>query len=73
MHPQTGAIAQFETLADAELAGYSVSLSKREARALKPMTREERKAWAATYHKKDKATRDKLKAERRRRKSGRGK
>lgn len=73
MNPDTGAIARFETREDAELAGYSVQLSKAEARALKPMTREERKAWATAYRKADKVTRNKRKAERQRRKAGRAK
>ncbi len=73
MNPDTGAIARFETLADAELAGYSVPLTEKQVARL-PITRDERKAWLKTYlkaHKARKALRKKRKAERSRRKAGR--
>jgi len=74
MNPDTGSIAQFETLADAAEAGYSVPLTEKQAAKLMPMTREERKEWFKTYrkaHKARKALRKKRKAERQRRKANR--
>lgn len=44
MNPDTGAIAQFETDADAERAGYAVKLSLQEARELYPLNRHDRRA-----------------------------
>jgi hypothetical protein len=42
---RTGAIAHFETLADAERAGYDQPLTKPQFTALAPLTREERLTW----------------------------
>ncbi len=45
MNPDTGAIARFETLADAEAAGFAEPLTERQAKRLTPLSREERKKW----------------------------
>lgn len=42
MNPDTGAIAEFETEEDAKKAGYTVPLSKEEARKLRIMPRDSR-------------------------------
>lgn len=52
MNPETGAIAKFETKEDAELAGYTVQLTKKETRMLANMNRHERRKWAAEQRRK---------------------
>lgn len=42
MHERTGAIAQFETLEDAERAGYTMQLTQEQRDTLMPLPRSER-------------------------------
>jgi hypothetical protein len=46
MHKQTGAIAQFETEADAKAAGYTVPLDEDQLKKVQHMNRAERRKWA---------------------------
>jgi hypothetical protein len=51
MNPNTGAIAYFETDEDAERAGHTVKLSKKEASGLIGLNRHERRAELARMRK----------------------
>lgn len=45
LHRETGAIAWFETEADAKRAGYRAKLSNQEVQTIATMTRQQRRAW----------------------------
>lgn len=60
MHPQTHAIATFETDEDAGRAGYTTPLTKAEATTLMPVSRENRAEHLATLRRKE---RNKIKKE----------
>jgi hypothetical protein len=47
MNSGTGAIARFELRSDARLAGYDIELTPDQLRDVEPMSRRERRAWAA--------------------------
>lgn len=47
MDPKSGAIGQFETEEDAKLAGFTESLTGKEAGHLQGMNRQQRRAWLA--------------------------
>lgn len=47
MHKETGAVATFETPADATAAGYSIPLSQEQYDMALHMNRKQRRAWAA--------------------------
>lgn len=47
MNPDSGAVAQFERKADAEKAGFTIPLTKKEASLASHMNRKQRRAWAA--------------------------
>jgi hypothetical protein len=49
MHKETGAVATFETKADADAAGYTVPLSKDQHDMALHMNRKQRRAWAAAH------------------------
>ena len=51
MNPETGSIAQFETEEDAKLAGYTKSLTDKEAKLLATMNRHDRRAWLSRKRK----------------------
>jgi hypothetical protein len=51
MNPYSGAIAEFETEADAKAAGHTHPLTRDEAGRLMPMNRHERRAEAARERK----------------------
>ena len=55
MSPDTGAIAKFETEEDAELAGYTESLTDDEAKLLAPMNRHDSRAWLSQRRKEARA------------------
>ncbi len=47
MHKETGAVATFETKADADAAGYTVPLSREQHDMALFMNRKQRRQWAA--------------------------
>ena len=47
MHKETGAVATFETKADADAAGYTVPLSSEQHEMAMHMNRKQRRAWAS--------------------------
>jgi hypothetical protein len=47
MHKETGAVATFESKADADAAGYTVPLSEDQHGMALHMNRKQRRAWAA--------------------------
>ncbi len=51
MNPNAGAVAVFETKTDAKKAGFTVSLTKKEASMAAHMNRKQRRAWAAQQRK----------------------
>lgn len=46
MDTRTGAIAQFETDEDAQIAGHDLKLTEAQAKELSGMTRQQRREWA---------------------------
>jgi len=54
MHPQTRAIAEFETEADAKAAGYTIPLSPLEAADLRDIHREDRMRAIKTWRRRSK-------------------
>lgn len=57
MNPE-GAIGTFETQEDADKAGYTIPLTRQEARALHPRNRHERRAMLVELRKKAKKRRE---------------
>lgn len=55
MHPQTGAIATFETDRDAKKAGYTVKLSPEQFKQFQGMNRHDRRAEIAQNRKRRRA------------------
>ena len=55
MHPQTGAIATFETDTDAKEAGYTVKLNPEQFKRFQGMNRQQRRAEAAQDRKRRRA------------------